>query len=70
MPLYKRKDSPYWWIKIELNGRSISKIQKGTQLHALKELGGWESQEMVQRYAHLSPGHLAQYVSSMTDKKH
>lgn len=45
-------------------------VQKGTPLHALKELGGWESQEMVQRYAHLSPGHLAQYVSSMTDKKH
>ena len=45
-------------------------MQKGTPLHALKELGGWESQEMVQRYAHLSPDHLAQYVSSMTDKKH
>lgn len=25
MPLYKRKDSPYWWIKIEQNGRSISR---------------------------------------------
>lgn len=25
MPLYKRKDSPYWWIKIEQNGKSVSR---------------------------------------------
>jgi len=29
----------------------------------LQELGGWASAEMVQRYAHLSTGHLAQWVN-------
>lgn len=37
-------------------------IQEGTPLHVLQELGGWSSPEMVQRYAHLSSEHLAQWV--------
>lgn len=37
--------------------------QDGTPLHALQELGGWESPEMVRRYAHLSVVHLADYVN-------
>lgn len=37
--------------------------QDGTPLHALQELGGWESSEMVRRYAHLSVVHLADYVN-------
>jgi integrase len=36
--------------------------QAGTPMHILQELGGWESPEMVQRYAHLSGEHLAGYV--------
>lgn len=31
----------------------------GTPLQVLQELGGWNSHEMVQRYAHLAPEHLA-----------
>lgn len=37
-------------------------VQQGTPLHVLQELGGWESSEMVKRYAHLSPEHLAEYA--------
>lgn len=37
-------------------------VQAGTPLYALQELGGWGSPEMVQRYAHLDSGHLADYV--------
>ncbi|MHB1678736.1 MAG: tyrosine-type recombinase/integrase [Sulfuriferula sp.] len=37
-------------------------IQDGTPLHVLQELGGWETPEMVQKYAHLSVDHLAGYV--------
>lgn len=37
-------------------------VQSGTPLHVLQELGGWETAEMVRRYAHLSSEHLAQYV--------
>lgn len=37
-------------------------VQRGTPLHVLQELGGWQSSEMVRRYAHLAPEHLAQWV--------
>ncbi|MET4889204.1 integrase, partial [Morganella morganii subsp. sibonii] len=29
---------------------------------ALQEMGGWESIEMVQRYAHLAPNHLVEHA--------
>jgi len=41
-------------------------IQNGTPLHVLQELGGWESVEMVRRYAHLSGDHLSSYAKSLT----
>jgi integrase len=41
-------------------------VQAGTPLHVLQELGGWESVEMVRRYAHLSTGHLADYVDRLS----
>lgn len=31
----------------------------------LKELGGWETIEMVQKYAHLAPSHLAGHASTV-----
>lgn len=40
-------------------------IQAGTPMHVLQELGGWSSYEMVRRYAHLSAGHLAEYVERL-----
>ncbi len=42
-------------------------VQRGTPLQVLKELGGWETMEMVQRYAHLSADHLAQWVTPLTE---
>lgn len=41
-------------------------VQSGTPLFVLKELGGWETLEMVKKYAHLDAGHLAQYVNVVT----
>ncbi len=35
-------------------------VQAGTPLNSLQELGGWESTEMVKRYAHLDASHLAE----------
>ena len=35
--------------------------QQGTPMNVLQELGGWESIEMVQRYAHLSTPQLGQH---------
>jgi integrase len=40
--------------------------QAGTPLHVLQELGGWESADMVRRYAHLSSEHLAEYADRMS----
>ena len=34
-------------------------VQAGTPISRLQEMGGWESVEMVRRYAHLAPEHLA-----------
>lgn len=37
-------------------------VQAGVPLTALQEMGGWESIEMVQRYAHLAPNHLVEHA--------
>ena len=41
-------------------------VQQGTPLFALQELGGWESSEMVRRYAHLAAEHLAPYAERLS----
>ncbi len=41
-------------------------IQNGTPLMMLKEMGGWETLEMVNKYAHLSGEHLAKYSNAAT----
>jgi integrase len=40
-------------------------VQNGTPLFALQEMGGWESSEMVRRYAHLAADHLAPYAERL-----
>ena len=40
-------------------------VQNGTPLYALQELGGWESPEMVRRYAHLGAEHLAPFARKL-----
>ena len=40
-------------------------VQPGVSLLALKEMGGWETLEMVQRYAHLSAGHLNEHAGKI-----
>lgn len=37
-------------------------IQSGVPISVLQVMGGWESIEMVQRYAHLAPDHLTQHA--------
>ncbi|UAN64247.1 site-specific integrase [Serratia sp. JSRIV006] len=37
-------------------------IQAGVPLSVLQEMGGWESIEMVRRYAHLAPSHLTEHA--------
>jgi integrase len=40
-------------------------VQGGTPLFALQELGGWQSAEMVRKYAHLGAEHLAPYADRL-----
>ena len=44
---------------------STPETLRRTPLHALQELGGWESAEMVRRYAHLTAEHLAPYADRL-----
>jgi len=39
-------------------------VMNGTPLEVLRELGGWSSLQMVMRYSHLAPGHVAQYSNN------
>jgi len=39
-------------------------VMNGTPVYIVQELGGWESPEMVRRYAHLAPEHLAKYADA------
>jgi len=41
-------------------------VQVDTPLNALQELGGWESADMVRRYAHLAPDHLAEFAERLS----
>lgn len=41
-------------------------VQNGTPLMALKEMGGWEKLEMVNKYAHLSGEHLSKFSGIVT----
>ena len=43
-------------------------VQAGTPLHALQEMGGWSSFDMVRRYAHLAPEHLAEYAARIESR--
>lgn len=40
-------------------------VQSGTPLFTLKELGGWETLEMVKKYAHLNADHLLEHANSV-----
>jgi site-specific recombinase XerD len=40
-------------------------VAVGVDLRTVQELGGWRTLSMVQRYAHLSPGHLAAAVEKI-----
>lgn len=43
-------------------------IMAGTPIHVLKELGGWKSFEMLEKYAHLSAEHLAGFAQNAMAK--
>ena len=44
-------------------------VQRGIPLAHLQQLGGWESLEMVQKYAHLGESHLKEWVDRLAEPK-
>jgi hypothetical protein len=40
-------------------------VAAGVDLRTVQELGGWKTLSMVQRYAHLSPDHLAAAIEKI-----
>jgi integrase len=41
--------------------------QQGTPMNVLQELGGWECETMVRRYAHLAPAQLVEHSERVAD---
>lgn len=61
-----RVEATYLTLRHDLRSTWASwHVQEGTQLTALKELGGWKSYEMVLRYAHLALDHVASYAENI-----
>jgi len=42
-------------------------VMGGADLISVKELGGWRTLSMVQRYAHLAPAHLQAAIERLAD---
>ena len=42
---------------------------EGVDLLTIKELGGWKTLTMVQRYSHLSPGHRHTAIERLATRK-
>lgn len=45
-------------------------VQAGTPLFTLKEMGGWETLEMVKKYAHLNADHILDFANHVTFTTH
>ena len=41
-------------------------VQNGIPLYVVQEMGAWQSEGIVRRYAHLRPAHLAQHAEVIT----
>lgn len=45
-------------------------IQHGMPLYDLQEMGGWKTEKMVRRYAHLAPANMARHTAVIDDVLH
>lgn len=76
----KRPDSRVWQRALERAGISDFRwhdlrhtwaswhVQSGTPMQVLQEMGGWETAEMVRRYAHLAAEHLAEHAARIAGR--
>lgn len=61
------KVAPFRWHDIRHTFASWA-VQRGVTLHELMQLGDWRSYDMVLRYAHLAPDHLATAAEKMSTR--
>jgi len=59
--------APFRWHDLRHTWASWA-IQGGVTLHELQQLGGWSSYQMVLRYAHLAPDHLADAAEKVAQR--
>lgn len=74
MSLYKRKDSPYWWVKVTVGGRSIQcssqsedKIQ-AQEFHDKLKVTLWEQERLGIKARHSWKQAVIRWVSETSDK--
>lgn len=59
----ERDSSTFRWHDLRHTWASWH-VMNGTPLEVLQKLGGWRTLQMVMRYAHLAPEHLAQFANN------
>ena len=64
-PIHEYKFENFRWHDLRHTWASWH-VMAGTPLNVLKELGGWSSLDMVLRYGHLAPEHLADAAENIT----
>lgn len=62
-----RETSTFRWHDLRHTWASWH-IMNGTPVEVLQKLGGWEKLEMVLKYAHLAPEHLAGFANGFVRK--
>jgi len=83
MSLYKRKDSPFWWVKLNLNGRRIQESTgttdkvKAQELHDRMKASLWDQERLGVKPRHLWKEAVVLYLretghkaSSKSDQVH
>ena len=74
MSLYKRKDSPYWWVKLSENGESLQKSTGTADRKQAKELEAkwrtelWEQRRLGKKPSHLWDEAVLRYLEEMSHK--
>ena len=74
MSLYKRKDSPYWWIKVSIGGRTIQRSTessdkiKAQEYHDKLKAGMWEEGRLGIKLKHSWKEAVVRWLLETSDK--
>src|SRR5437016_11064504 len=74
MSLYKRKDSPYWWVKLSHNGQPLQKStgtadrRQAQQLHDKWKAQRWEQERLGVKPSHTWEEAVLRYLDESSHK--